>query len=530
MSPLEVLKKRAMNKLLATDKEAALVEVLLRQRARAKHVEKAPLDIVTWAESEFLVSEDDGSVHPIVLEPHQRAILRFVFPLGKPSPFSTVIYSTPKKGGKTTTAAVVGRYQAEQTKLGEIYTLANDEEQAKTRVFEAIEKSISLSREYDPRRRNLRGQWRILEREMKCLTSSSSIKALASEYRGSAGMNPTLTIFTELWGYTSDAAKRLWVETTPSPTRAVSMRWVETYAGFQGESELLEDLYNLGLAGHQLNANELGDWSAFGEAPNWDSLVPCWVNEAAGLFMYWDSGLMCRRMPWQRGEKGAQYYREQEATLTPNQFRRLHWNEWVGAESEFIPIEWWDANLDPFPLIPGEKTPLVIAVDASVTGDCTALTVVSRHSQHKDHICERLTRTWVPSDQPGAKMDYAATVTPIVDALVRDYHVMEIGYDPYQLHHWATEQRKKTPAAWYREFGQGEERLRADKGFYDLIRDGKLHHTGNPQLREHIQNCVAKIPKGEDNKLRLEKKAASRKIDGAVALSMACAECLRLNL
>jgi len=306
------------------------------------------------------------------------------------------------------------------------------------------------------------------------------------------------------------------------------MRWVETYAGFQGESDLLEGLYELGKAGHELNAYELGDLSAFAEAPNWDSLVPCWVNEAAGLFMYWDSGLMCRRMPWQRGEKGEQYYREQEATLTPNQFRRLHWNEWVGAESEFIPIEWWDACLDAHPLIPGEKTPLVIMVDASVTGDCTALTVVSRHQ--KDNVCERLTRVWIPADQPGAKMDYETTVTPVVDGLIRDYNVVEVGYDPYQLHHWAQEQRKKTPAAWYREFGQGEERALADKRLYDLIRDKRVHHSGNPQLREHIQNCVAKIPKGEDNKLRLEKKGASRKIDGAVALSMACAECLRLNL
>lgn len=527
-----------MAKVLATEKEAAAVESWLRQKARMKRQETKPLqDIVDWAESEFLVSEDDAPPHPIVLEPHQRVILRFVLPLGKPSPFSTVIYSTPKKGGKTTTAAIVGRYIAETLgKFAEIYTLANDFEQAKGRVFEAIEKSIGLSPNYNAVRRTIPNKWRVLDREMLYQPLGNSIKALASEYKGSAGMNPSLTIFTELWGYQSEASRRLWVETTPSPTRATSMRWVETYAGFQGESDLLEVLYNLGMAGRQLNAFEIGDLSAFVEAPNWDSLVPCWVNENAGLFMYWDSGSMCRRMPWQKGERGERYYREQEATLTPNQFRRLHWNEWTGAESEFIPIEWWDACLDPVPLAPGERTPLVVAVDASVTGDCTAVSVTSRHpagkenKELKDDICERLTRIWVPAVQVAGEMDYDATVTPVVDGLIRDYNVVEVGYDPYQLHQWAVNQRKKTPAAWYREFGQGEERLKADKGLYDLIRRRGMHHTGNPQLREHIQNCVAKMPKGEDNKLRLEKKAANRKIDGAVALSMACAECLRLNL
>jgi phage terminase large subunit-like protein len=523
-----------MNKVLATDKQAVLIEVLLRQRAWAKRqqAERPPSDIVEWASSDFLIVDAlDGQTKAIYLEPHQKAILKYIFPLGQRPRFSTVVYSTPKKSGKTATAAVVARYIAEmQGPFAEVLCVANDFEQAKNRAFEACVQSVALNRRYNVKRRTLENKWRILEREMIHIPSGGKIKALATDYKGEAGANPTLTVWTELWGYQSENARRFWSELTPVPTRQFSMRWIETYAGFLGESDLLEELYHLSLEGRQLTALELGDLSAFVEAPNWDSLIPCWVNESAGLFMYWDSGQHSRRMPWQKGDIGDQYYREQEAILTPNQFRRLHWNEWTGAESEFIPIEWWDACLDPLPLVPSEKAPLVIAVDASVTGDCTALTVVSRHPQHKDQVCERLTRTWVPSDQPGAKMDYAATLTPVIDALIRDYHVMQVGYDPYQLHHWATEQRKKNPAAWYREFGQGEERLKADKGLYDLIRDGKLHHTGNPQLREHIQNCVAKVPKGEDNKLRLEKKAASRKIDGAVALSMACAECLRLNL
>ena len=38
----------------------------------------------------------------------------------------------------------------------------------------------------------------------------------------------------------------------PVPTRKISIRLTVTYAGFEGESKLLEDLYRRGLAGEQI--------------------------------------------------------------------------------------------------------------------------------------------------------------------------------------------------------------------------------------------------------------------------------------
>ena len=49
--------------------------------------------------------------------------------------------------------------------------------------------------------------------------------------------------YDELWGYTSEASTRLWQELTPVPTRKNSIRFITTYAGFEGESKLLWDLY-----------------------------------------------------------------------------------------------------------------------------------------------------------------------------------------------------------------------------------------------------------------------------------------------
>ena len=42
-----------------------------------------------------------------------------------------------------------------------------------------------------------------------------------------------------MWGYTSEKSERLWDELTPVPTRANSLRFITTYAGFEGQSKLL---------------------------------------------------------------------------------------------------------------------------------------------------------------------------------------------------------------------------------------------------------------------------------------------------
>ncbi len=47
---------------------------------------------------------------------------------------------------------------------------------------------------------------------------------------------------------TSESGHRLFDECVPPPTRKVSARLTVTYAGFEGESELLEGLYKRGLA------------------------------------------------------------------------------------------------------------------------------------------------------------------------------------------------------------------------------------------------------------------------------------------
>lgn len=521
-----------MNSLLTSSKSPNISvssdELEALERAARKLLEIR--DVGTWAENHYFIADTQ---EPIVLMPHQKAILRYALARGQDGRFrfNTVIYSCPKKSGKTAIAGLVAQWAAETWgRYGEILCIGNDADQARERAFKNIRESIELSPGYIQRIEAVPGRWKLSSKQIRCLSTGTIVKAIATDYQGEAGANPILTVWTELWGFIQKASLRFWAEMAPSPTRPASMRWIETYAGYEGESQLLWNLYEtVVLQGRQLTAGELNALGAFGEAPNPSDLVPCWVNESARMFAYWDQGQMARRMPWQLGEAGNEYYASEAATQTPQQMTRLHDNKWISAESSFIEMVWWDACEKPLPLRAGEQTPLVVALDASVTGDCFGIVGVSRDPDQLEPpgVAVRFARKWNPPAS-GKGINYAE-IEAFVRQIYATFNVVEFAYDPYQLHDMAM-RMTNAGIGWWRKFGQGEERLIADKNLYDLIVQRRIRHDGDGALREHIANCNAKQAADEDTRLRIIKKAESRKIDLAVCLSMAARECLRLNL
>jgi phage terminase large subunit-like protein len=122
------------------------------------------------------------------------------------------VFSAPKKSGKTGFAALHtltmcllfgGQY-------AEGYCVANDLEQAQGRVFLAIKRIVESSPE-------LRAIARVFSDRVEFPITGASIAALASDYAGAAGANPTISTFDELWGYTSERSRRLWDEMVPPP-------------------------------------------------------------------------------------------------------------------------------------------------------------------------------------------------------------------------------------------------------------------------------------------------------------------------
>jgi phage terminase large subunit-like protein len=500
-------------------------------------------DVVDFMESKFYLPD---TRRPIKLLPFQRVILRYMFWAGHELPFQTYIWSTVKKSGKTTIAAGVARWVAETFgPYQEVYCIANDQEQARGRSYEMITRSINSTPGWDERNKALPGLWRVIERQLLHLPSGSVIKALSGDYRGEAGANPTASFWTELWGYTKEASLRLYDEMTPVPTRPHSFRFIETYAGFINESELLQTVWDAAIKkGRRVTQAELVE--ACGEGwPYEDDVargeIPIYINEINRICAYIDIGERARRMPWQTPV----YYASQAADLRPNAFDRLHLNMWVSTESDFLPQEWWNACYDPeiiavdartgamlWPFT-GKEQPMVVAVDAAVSGDCCAVVGVTRDPRAPDtRMVVRFAQKWDAPER--GKFNYGETIEPTLRWLCANCNVVQIAYDAYQLHDMSTRLgRTEEQIAWWKEFSQGADRMEADKQLYDYIRDRRLLYGFaeiGQLVGEHLANANGKSATDQETKLRMVKKSKAKHIDLAVALSMAAYECRRLNL
>lgn len=211
--------------------------------------------------------------------------------------------------------------------------------------------------------------------------------------------------------------------------------------------------------------------------------------------------------------------------LTGARYSRLFLGEWVADDGEqsFLPsISMWDACHEPVPPLTSDQ-PMVIGLDAAVSGDNFALVGVTRHPNRDNILVVREVRVWEPMDKP---LDYAIIENEIRDIIQR-YNVVQVCYDPYQLHYLA---QRLQDVVWCKAFNQGSDRLEADAQLRALIVQRQIVHDGShPKLREHIGNADAKMDE-TGHKLRLVKRYAHNKIDAAVALSMASNRALSLNL
>jgi len=433
---------------------------------------------------EALIDPETGK--PFELFPAEERFLREALTL-TPSgrlPYPELVFSAPKKSGKTTIAALVticvvvlygGSY-------AEAFVAANDFDQAQGRVFQAIARIIEASP-------LLRDSAQKTTSKIELPSTGASITAIASDYAGAAGANPNISVFDELWGYTSESSRRLWDEMVPPPTRKVATRLTVTYAGFSGESQLLEELYKRGLDGEEI--------------------APRLYSTPGSLLMFWSHDPVA---PWQTPE----WIEQMRSQLRPNAFLRLIENRWVTSESTFVPIEWWDACTDSerSPELTNPSMPVWIGVDASVKRDSTAI-VLCAFDRNVKKVRLIWHRIFQPS--PSAPLDFENTIEKTLLELRRRFHVREIRYDPYQL--VAVAQRLTNAGLPMVEFAQSVPNLtEASSNLYELVKGKNLIAYPDDDLRLSISRCVAlETARG----WRIAKEKASHKIDVVVALAQA---------
>ena len=186
---------------------------------------------------------DPETKKPFKLLPAERAFLEHAFKRDDNGRllYPEQIYSCPKKSGKTTFAGIhaltllllFGGSYPEAT------ICANDQEQSVGRVFTMIRRIIESSP-------LLKREAKITQDRITFPAFDVTITAIPSNFATAAGGNQNISVFDELWAFTSERSRRLWDELVPPPTRQIACRLTTTYAGFEGESLLLEELYKRG--------------------------------------------------------------------------------------------------------------------------------------------------------------------------------------------------------------------------------------------------------------------------------------------
>ena len=459
-------------------------------------------DIVHWLETHFWIrnprdpetGENLGRVGRIKIAQYQQPVLRETqkrLPDGKLK-YSTVVWSEPKKSAKSTLGAGVALFKATSVSDCQIYCLANDGRQSRDREYLFVRRAIESNAANGGIFRGV-----VPGRNGVELANGSIIQAIAVDPSGEAGGEPLMTIWGELHGYRQSAKLKLYAEMTIPPTLyGEAQRWIESYAGYEGESPILEQLYEIGV--------EKG-------TPHPD-LPDCYINTDARQFTFWSH---VGRMAWHTKE----YYDEERAQLTIQEFSRMHQNMWISSKQTFVLPAEWEACKNEQILALDPYAPLIVALDASVSGTAFAVVATSASVQPGIKTAERFTLIIEPGEV-GGRINYTRDVEPVLKHLWAEYKIMAFVYDPFQLHKLATDLSDSKMGLWL-EFPQGQLRVIADTLLRQMIIDREIEHRGAPELTAHIKNAAAK-PTGPDGKLvRIIKKTDDKDIDGAVALSMA---------
>lgn len=387
---------------------------------------------------EVLIDPEWGT--PFVLLEAERQFLRHAFTIGENGRllYSEMMYACPKKSGKTTFAAifVITILVLFGDAYPEAICAANDYDQSVGRVFAVIKRIVECSA-------LLRAGAKILADKIT-LAGGAVIMAIPSSYASAAGANHVIVVFDELWAYASERLRRLFDELVPPPTRRIACRLTVTYAGFRGESALLEELYDRGLKQPEVAAD---------------------LHAGDGMLMFWTHEPVA---PWQTPA----WIADMRRSLRPMQFARMIENRFVDVESNFIDMSLWDQCTDPRlgHMVADRALPIWVGVDASVSHDSTALAAVTWSKEHQ-HV--RLVDHHIFTPAPNGQIDFSVQV----EQVLRDWHsrfsLREVWYDPYQMA--ASSQRLVREGLPMKEYAQTVNNLTAlGENLFQLIKGRNL--------------------------------------------------------
>lgn len=443
-------------------------------------------EIIDFAADYFTVLKGFRAGEPLAFTNWQKWLLKSLYerrPDGRLR-YRRALIGLPRKQGKSLIGSTIAVYGMIAGEAGaEVYAVASDRQQARIIFGEARSQILN-----NPL---LAAECKVYRDAIEMPRFGSIFRVLSSEFRGQAGLNPSLVLFDELWAQQSaDLYDQM---TLGSGARLEPLTVSITTAGYDLNT-LAGELYQYGKS---VAAKEVDD-PAFG-------------------FWWWEASPDCPlddKKEWYKSNPNVA-----EGLLDPEDlaaavkqssesaFRRWRLNQWVRAQESWLPAGAWeqcvsDRKLDP-------DLPVWAGIDMALKHDSIAV-VVAQPQEDRIVVSSRI---WHPQDE-GVDV---ADIENYLRELHGSYRVTEFAFDPAYFQRSA--EILIDDGLPMVEYPQTASRMVPACGhIYELIVGGKIAHDGSPTFTDQVLSAAQRMT---DSGWRLSKGKSKRKIDACIAMVMA---------
>jgi phage terminase large subunit-like protein len=491
-----------------------------RRRQQRRPTELVSDAVIEFCETYLRIPEGKFAGKPLKLREWQKGIIRATYDEAT----RRVIISFGRKNGKSALAAMlllVHLVGPAARKNSQIYSAALSREQAAL-VFRLAAQMIRQSPEL-----NELVTIRESRKELFCGLTGVTYRALSADATTAFGLSPVLIVHDEL-GQVSGPRHSLYeaLETATGAQESPLSIVISTQAA--SDADLLSTLIDDAQAGHDPRT-KLFLYSADKEADPFSEEAIKQANPAFGDFLDATEVLAmaadAKRMPSREAE-----------------FRNFILNQRVEAVNPFVTEQVWKANAG---TEIGWDT-VYAGLDLSETSDLTALVLVSPVGQTwgvrstfwlpAEGLEDRARKDHVPYDvwhkqghlhtTPGRSVEYEYVAKHIA-TLFETMNIRKVAFDRWNMKHlrpWLVKAglSDSTIAERFVDFGQGFASMSpALRNLESLLLAEKLRHAMQPVLLMCARNAVVKTDEAGNRKL--DKRRSRGRIDGMVALAMACA-------
>ena len=436
---------------------------------------------------------------PLALRPWQRSLLGQVFARRSDGRLRhrLALVGMARKNGKSALGSGIALQGLIMGPMGgEVYSCAADRDQARI-VFGTARSMVEASPE-------LAAITKLYRDVIEVPSTGSVYRVLSSEAFTKEGLSPSLVLYDELHAAPNDELYN--VMQLGQAARRDALLLAMTTAGVRTDSSGQDSVcYRLFQHGQRIANGEIEDdsffmawWKAGDDADHRE--IDHWKEANPGFGDLQDEedfGASVRRTP-------------------ENEFRTKRMNQWVNAQTAWLPTGAWNGLPQADPLV-DDSVPVILGFDGSFSNDATALVGVTVEEQPRIFMVQAWEKQPTDTDDWRVPMSEVAAV---VFQTCGKYDVREIACDPYrwqrEMQEWAAaglpvvEYPSSSPARM----------VPATAKFYDAVQNDGIFHDHDALLARHIDNCAVKIDRLGPRIVK-EHKGSPRKIDAAVCAVMA---------